>query len=67
MRFTGIRHYDDNNPRDYSMRELGRPPDLDEDAEFYRDLGADLIATRWARCGYRFWPLVTEILRKDVR
>jgi hypothetical protein len=39
---------------------LGRPPDVDKDAEFYMDFGSDALIKNWARCGYNFWPLVTE-------
>jgi hypothetical protein len=36
-------------------------PDIRDSANpFYVDLGTDLIADKWSRCGYRFIPLVTE-------
>jgi hypothetical protein len=59
-KFTGIYHYDDHNKRDFTLDNIGAPPDPDTDADFYRDLGADVITKQWERCGYRFWPLVTE-------
>ena len=59
-KFTGVEHYDKQNPRDYTQENLGRPPDADEADEFYRSLGTEVITKRWERCGYRFWPLVTE-------
>lgn len=56
----GASYYDDENPRDFELQDLGKPPDIDKEAEFYRDLAADKITKQWERCGYHFWPLVTE-------
>jgi len=59
-KFTGVHHYDANNPRSIEQENLGSPPDVDKAEDFYLDLGADVITKRWERCGYKFWPLVTE-------
>jgi hypothetical protein len=59
-KFTGVEHYDTHNPREITLENIGAPPDVDKADDFYRDLGADVITNRWERCGYHFWPLVTE-------
>jgi hypothetical protein len=59
-KFTGIEHYDANNPRDFTLENLGKPPDVEDAEDFYLSLGAEVIAKRWERNSYQFWPLVTE-------
>jgi hypothetical protein len=59
-KLTGVYHYDAHNPRDLTLENIGQPPDVEKADEFYRDLGEDVITKQWERCGYRFWPLVTQ-------
>lgn len=60
LKFMGTYYFDKQHPRDYNLQNLGAPPDVDEAEEFYRDFATEVILKQWARCGYRFWPLVTE-------
>jgi len=60
LKMTGVWHYDVNNPRDFELCNIGAPPDIDKADDFYRTLGAEVIEKQWERCGYHFWPLVTE-------
>lgn len=60
IKYYGLHVYDEQNPRNFSLDNLGRPPDVDKDEDFYVDFGAEALTKNWARCGYKFWPLITE-------
>jgi len=60
LKMMGVHYFDRQHRRDYNLENLGAPPDMDEAEDFYRDFATDVIRKQWARCGYHFWPLVTE-------
>jgi hypothetical protein len=51
-----------NERSEYGRYEgsTGGPHYDNENNTLYRELGADVIADKWMRSGFRFWPLVTE-------
>jgi len=64
IRHTGYEAVVDHSEKYYIEDEYddakGGPDYTDRQNTFYADLGADIIADKWERGGFRFWPLVTE-------
>lgn len=66
VRHTGYESVVDHSEKYYVENEdeyeaaKGGPDYTDRENSFYADLGADIIADKWERSGFRFWPLVTE-------
>ncbi len=60
----GAHYYDIQGQRNLEQQieqqNLGKPPDILEAEDFYRQFAAEVITKQWRRNGYHFWPLVTE-------